>query len=424
MNVLALNAGSASLRFEVIAARPDAAPEGQRSLVSGIVEGIGEEATFSVMEGKRVVHQEEVQASDYGEAARAVLAWLDSARWRGAPTTRELGAVGHRVVHGGDRFPEPVAIDDDVVAGIEALEDLAPLHNAPALEVIRAAEGVLGKEVPMVAVFDTVFHRTLPEHARTYPLPLELAHKHHIRRYGFHGLSHEYLVRRYAQITDTPVERVTVITLHLESGCSACAVRHGRSVDTSMGFTPLEGLMMGERSGDIDPSIVGYLARHERVDVSRVEEWLNRESGLLGVSGRSKDTRELVELLETDARARLAIEVFCYRLRKYIGAYLAALGGAQAIVFGGGIGENTPSVRARALEGFGWCGLTLDAARNERTIDREGRITTDDSRLHAYVIPTQEGLLIAQQVARCLLSGPQPGGGLHGGPRQAGGREG
>lgn len=406
LNVLALNAGSASLRFDVIGARPEAALEPQPILVSGIVEGIGEEATFSVTENKQVVGQEKMSASDYGEATRWLLAWLDSARWKGAPTTQELNAVGHRVVHGGDRFREPVVIDHDVVAAIEALEDLAPLHNAPAVEVIRAAQDVLGRGMPMVAVFDTVFHRTMPECARTYPLPLELARKHRIRRYGFHGLSHEYLVRRYAQITHTPVESVTIITLHLESGCSACAVRHGRSVDTSMGFTPLEGLMMGKRSGDIDPSIVGYLARQEGADVGRVEEWLNKESGLLGVSGRSHDTRELVKWLDKDERARLAMEVFCYRLRKYIGAYLAALGGAEAIVFGGGIGENTPFVRARALEEFGWCGLRIDPARNERTIDREGRITTDDSRLHACVIPTQEGLLIAHQVARCLHGGP------------------
>jgi len=403
MNVLVLNAGSASLKFEVIAARADRdALNEQRKLVSGAVEDIGEEATFSLLEDKQVVHQEKVAASDYGEATRVLLKWLDSARGRGVPTAGELDAVGHRVVHGGDRFNEPAVIDAEVVAGIEALEDLAPLHNAPAVEVIRAAEDALGRGVPMVAVFDTAFHCRLPPRAGTYPLPFGLARKHHIRRYGFHGVSHEYLARRYARIAGRPAGSVTVVTLHLESGCSACAVRDGRSIDTSMGFTPLEGLMMGTRSGDIDPAIVGYLARKEGVDVARVEEWLNEESGLLGVSGRSHDTRELVKLLDTDERVRLALEVFCYRLRKYVGAYLAALGGAEAVIFGGGIGENTPHVRARALEGFGWCGLALDAARNEQTINHEGRISTDDSRLHAYVIPVEEGLLIAQQVAQCL----------------------
>jgi acetate kinase len=276
------------------------------------------------------------------------------------------------------------------------------LHNAPAVEVIRAVAEVPGRNLPMVAVFDTVFHRAIRPRASTYPLPFELARRHNIRRYGFHGISHEYLARRYAQIKNTPLENMAVITLHLESGCSACAVGGGQSVDISMGFTPLEGLMMGTRSGDIDPSIVGYLMRKERAEVRSVEEWLNKESGLLGVSGRSHDTRELMKLIDEDDRVRLALEIFCYRLRKYIGAYLAALGGAEAIIFGGGIGEDTPFVRARALDGFTWCGLTLDPARNEQVNNREGRITTDDSRLHAYVIPTQEGLLIAQQVHQCL----------------------
>lgn len=402
MNVLVFNPGSASLRLQVVAAQARAAPEDQLVLASGIVEGIGAEATFSVTEKKHVVRRERINASDYGEATRSLLAWLDSDRTGGAPGTRELTAIGHRVVHGGDRFLDPVLIDDEIVAGVEALEDLAPLHNGRAVEVIRATRGALGGRLPMVAVFDSGFHKTLPELARTYALPFRLARKHGIRRYGFHGISHAYLVQRYATITAKPLESVNIITLHLESGCSACAVSHGRSVDTSMGFTPLEGLMMGKRSGDIDPSIVGHLMRHEGVDVGRVEEWLNQESGLLGVSGRSHDTRDLMKWLAQDERARFALELFCYRLRKCIGSYLAALGGAEAIVFGGGIGENTAFVRARALAGFDWCGLRLDEERNERTIDREGQITTDESRLHAYVIPTEEGLFIAQQVARCL----------------------
>jgi acetate kinase len=403
MNILVFNAGSASLKFEVIATpEPPKVSDQQRKLVSGGVEGIGEEATFSLLENKQTIQKEKIDASDYGEATRHVLKWLDAGRWQDASTTNRLEAAGHRIVHGGDRFTKPVVIDTDVIAGIEELEDLAPLHNAPALESIRTSRDVLGSDVPMIAVFDTVFHRTIPKRARMYALPWELARRNHIQRYGFHGISHEYLVRRYAQITNTPIEKVTVITLHLESGCSACAVRNGQSVDTSMGFTPLEGLMMGMRSGDIDPSIVGYLVRKERVSVEKVEEWLNKESGLLGISGRSLDTRELMRLIDTDDRARLSLEIFCYRIRKYIGAYLAALGGAQAIIFGGGIGEDTPFVRARVLEEFDWFGLTLDPTRNEQTINREGRITTDGSRLHAYVIPVEEGLLIADQTIQCL----------------------
>jgi acetate kinase len=405
MNVLVFNPGSNSLKFELVAARqPQTTPDEGRKLVGGSIENIGEKSKVSLVENKRVVHQERIDTADYDAATRWVLTWLNSNKHLGRPGIAQLDAVGHRVVHGGDHFAAPVRIDDDVIAKIEELEDLAPLHNTPAVSVIRASREFLGANVPMVAVFDTVFHGSIPPRAGVYPLPFELARRHRIRRYGFHGISHEYLVRRYAQITNAPLESVTVITLHLESGCSACAVHRGRSVDTSMGFTPLEGLMMGKRSGDIDPSIVGYLARKERVKVDEVEEWLNKESGLLGISGRSHDTRELMKLIEIDDRVRLALEVFCYRIRKYIGAYLAALGGAEAVIFGGGIGENTPVVRAQTCEGLEWFGLKLDPARNEGVIDREDRITADDSRVQAYVIPSEEELLIAQQVAQYLRS--------------------
>jgi acetate kinase len=387
MNVLVLNAGSNSLKFEVIAARiKDDALNQQRKLVSGAIENIGEEPTFSLLDGKQVVRKEKIDARDYNQAMEALLAWFDSAKQESVPAISDLDAVGHRIVHGGDIFEEPVVIDDGVVSNIIALEELAPLHNAAAMEVIKAAQHGLGKSIPMVAVFDTVFHRTIPARADIYPLPLELSRKHSIRRYGFHGISHEYLMRRYAKITGQPVERVTIITLHLESGCSICAMSDGTSVDTSMG-------------------IIRYLMRKVQVSIEKVEEWLNKESGLLGVSGKSHDTRELMRLFDTDERSRLALEIFCYRIRKYIGAYLAALGSCQGIIFGGGIGEDTPFVRARALKDFGWFGLTIDPARNEQTINREGVITTDDSRLCVYVIPVEEGLLIAQQVAQCLKAG-------------------
>ncbi len=307
------------------------------------------------------------------------------------------------MVHGGDLFAEPALIDDEVLAAVEALTDLAPLHNAPSLSAIRAARAALGPGVPMVATFDTAFHRTLPEHASRYAIPLELADKHHIRRYGFHGLAHRYMTERYAAITSTPLEQVKLVTLQLGNGCSATAVEGGRSVDTSMGFTPLEGLVMGTRSGDVDPSLAGFLARREAVDITEVEGWLNTRSGLLGVSGRSADMRELLEAeAQGDARAALAVAMFCYRVRKYVGAYLAALGGANAVVFGGGIGENAPPVRARVCANMEWCGLTLDEERNARTIGSEGRISAGDSRVHAYVIPVDEEGVIAQDTVRCL----------------------
>jgi acetate kinase len=310
--------------------------------------------------------------------------------------------VGHRVVHGGDRFATSVLIDDEVIAAIEGLNELAPLHNPACVSGIRAARAVLGPAVPMVAVFDTAFHQTLPDYASVYAIPYDLTVRHGIRRYGFHGIAHRYVTLRYSEITATPWDRVNIITLHLGNGCSASAIRGGRSVDTSMGFTPLEGLVMGTRSGDLDPALVGYLARQEGVPTLEVEAWLNERSGLLGVSGRSNDMRALVEHVQEDARARLAIELFCYRARKYIGAYLAALGGADAVVFSGGIGENSPFVRARICDGLSWCGLTLDPDHNAATLGTEGRISSDDARLHAHVIPVDEELLIAEDTVRCI----------------------
>lgn len=401
MNILVFNAGSASLKFEVIQAESNiASPNQGHKLVSGIIEGIGKDAVLSQLKGKEVIHQQSITAQDYEEATHRALEWLDSDQQNNVLTTNELDIIGHRVVHGGDRFTSATKIDDDVIAGIEALEELAPLHNQPAVNVIRSSRVRL--DVPMVAVFDTVFHRSIPDHAKLYAIPPDLAERHKIYRYGFHGISHQYLSNRYAQIAGKPVEDLNIITLHLESGCSATAIQAGKSIDTSMGFTPLEGLMMGKRSGDIDPAIVGYLARKEQVEVSEVEDWLNKRSGLLGLSGVSHDTRELMQQFETNERVRLAMEVFCYRIRKYVGAYLAALEGAEVIVFGGGISENTAFVREQVCAGFEWCGLKLDRDRNRKTIDCEGRISTDDSRLHAYVIPVEEGLMIAQQTIHCL----------------------
>jgi acetate kinase len=404
MKVLTINCGSSTLKFQLIEADPGAtALDEQRRLARGIVDRIGGRgATEFAIENREPVRRPAVVA-DHDKATRRVLDWLDST---GLPELRGLEAVGHRVVHGGDRFVEPTLIDDEVLEAIEALTALAPLHNAPSLSAIRAARAVLGAGVPMVATFDTAFHRTLPERAFRYAIPLKLADKHRIRRYGFHGLAHRYMTERYAAITSTPVEQVKLVTLQLGNGCSATAVEGGRSVDTSMGFTPLEGLMMGTRSGDVDPSLAGFLARREGVGVDEAEGWLNTRSGLLGVSGRSSDMRVLLEAEgRRDAGAALAVDMFCYRVRKYVGAYLATLGGADAVVFGGGIGENAPPVRARICAGMDWCGLTLDDDRNARTIGSEGRISTDDSRVHAYVIPVDEAAVIARDTVQCLRHG-------------------
>lgn len=360
-------------------------------VVSGSIEHIGGDTVLSQLQDKEVIDKQQITASDYSTATQQALKWLKQKE-----INSEFDVVGHRIVHGANYCSTSVLINDRVIADIEALEELAPLHNANAVDVIRATRDLLG-DVAMVAVFDTVFHRDIPDYAHLYGIPFELSERYQIRRYGFHGISHEYMATRYAQITNTPKEEVDIITLHLESGCSATAIKAGKSIDTSMGFTPLEGLMMGKRCGDIDPALINYLATKEGVKVKEIEDLLNNKSGLLGISGMSHDTRVLMEHFDNDERVRLAMEVFCYCILKYIGAYLAVLGGAKAIVFGGGIGENTLFVRDRICSQLKWCGLTLDSERNQQTIDCEGRISSDDSRLHAYVIPVEEGLQIAQQ---------------------------
>jgi acetate kinase len=403
MKVLAINCGSSTLKFQCIefdSGKNQLVRE--RKLAKGIVDRIGGKSTiqFSVNGGKSF--SDFAKVADHGQAVRRVLDWLDSCETLG---DAGLTAVGHRVVHGGDLFVDPIIINDHVIKGIEAISHLAPLHNEPALSAIRATVAILESDIPQAAVFDTAFHRTLPERTARYAIPMALAEKHNIRRYGFHGLAHRYMAERYAAIITTPVEQAKLITLQMGNGCSAAAIENGLSVDTSMGFTPLEGLIMGTRSGDIDPSLVGFLSRQENVDVQEVEGWLNTRSGMLGVSGHSSDMRELLDAEpKGNARAALAVDMFCYRVRKYIGAYLAVLGGADAIIFGGGIGENSPQVRARICRGMEWCGLTIDQSRNARAVGTEALINADSSRIHAYVIPVDEEAVIARDTISCLRS--------------------
>ena len=397
MKVLVLNCGSSSLKFQLIDSHAASVSRGRENrLARGLIERIGEKATCSFTSAGCPPHRETTAIRNHEEAVRKVLSWLDSKDDSGLG---KVEAVGHRVVHGGDRFTASALIDDEVDAAIESLKDLAPLHNPACLSGIRAARAVLGSAIPMVAVFDTAFHRTLPDYASSYAIPYDLSLRHGIRRYGFHGLAHSYLAQRYAAIRAIPIDLVNIVTFHLGNGCSASAIRQGKSVDTSMGFTPLEGLVMGTRSGDLDPALVGYLALKEGLSVAEVETLLNKRSGLLGISGWSHDMRELMERAKGDGRARLAIEIFCYRARKYLGAYLAALGSAEAVVFSGGIGENSPLVRAKICEGMEWCGLRLDSGRNEAVMGNEGQISSDGARIHAYVIPTDEEIVIAGETA-------------------------
>jgi len=399
MKVLVLNCGSSTLKFQVI--DTDGLADA-RKLARGIVDRIDGPAAYSFTADGGAREERSLAVANHEVAVGLVIDWLGT-----QPGLRAIDAVGHRVVHGGDRFAASVLIDDAAIAELEALCELAPLHNPGAVSGIRAARKILGAAVPMVAAFDTSFHCTIPEHAALYAIPYELSQKHKIRRYGFHGLAHQYDVARYAELTGRQVTQVNAVTLHLGNGCSATAIRNGRSIDTSMGFTPLEGLVMGTRSGDIDPALVSYLARKEQVDAAQVEGWLNKRSGLLGLSGISNDMRELTAAYSTHAGARLAIDVFCYRARKYLGAYLAALSGAsQAVIFSGGIGENAPMVRRMILTGMEWCGLDVDAAANEVTIGRDGRISSANSQLDVYVIHTDEEAVIARETVRLVNRAP------------------
>ena len=407
MNVLVLNVGSSSLKFQLT--ETDGGRLAHNSdvrLARGIIERIGGEAIFTYRAGDGDAIRGSVALRDHRAAVGHLLAWITSAESGVAlGSVGEIHAVGHRVVHGGERFQRSVLITPEVQRGIEDNIDLAPLHNPANLRGIAAARDVLGAGVPQVAVFDTAFHHTLPPHAYLYAIPYQLYRRHQVRRYGFHGTSHRYVAHRWRQLTGVERDATTIITLHLGNGCSACAIANGDSVDTSMGFTPLEGLVMGTRSGDVDPAVLDYVAGKEGLALHEVENLLNKQSGLLGISGLTNDMRELQQEAREhdDRRARLAIEVFCYRARKYIGAYLAALGGAQAIVFTGGIGENAPEIRGRICSGLEWLGLTLDDERNSACVaGREEQISAPGSRLDAWVIPTDEELLIARDTFRVV----------------------
>jgi len=413
MNVLVLNAGSSSLKFQVIATDLEQIKEYKDDrILRGEVDGIGGEAIVRVQYRTNQARTLTAPLRDMGAALDYVLRYIASDQ-SGVTEIKNAGdvhAVGHRVVHGGELFKESTLIDDRVLKGIEDCIDLAPLHNPNNVKGILAARGLFGSGVPQVAVFDTSFHHSIPEQAYLYAIPYHLYRRHRIRRYGFHGTSHRYVAFRYRALRNLTREQTNIITFHLGNGCSAAAIKAGVSIDTSMGMTPLEGLVMGTRSGDLDPAIVSVIARKEGLSSSEVDTLLNTQSGLLGLSGLTNDMRELqAELKEhDDRRVRLAIEIFCYRAKKYIGAYLAAMGGADAIVFTGGIGENSPDVRARICAEMEWAGLRVDTKKNQDTIGREGMISTDDSKLLAYAIPTDEELLIARDTVRVIKGEPHP----------------
>ncbi len=406
MNILVLNCGSSTLKFQLIVTDETLIEaNADRRLASGVIERLGGEAIISVSPENGISQRYTAQLKNVRAALDYILRWLTSEKSgiSEISTRADIHAVGHRVVHGGEQFKKSALITDEVVRSIENCIELAPLHNPANLQGIHAVRELLGTGLPQVAVFDTAFHQTLPEQAYLYALPYQVYRRYKLRRYGFHGTSHRYVAYRYRQLRNIPREEVNIITLHLGNGCSATAIKAGNSVDTSMGLTPLEGLVMGTRSGDVDPAILTFLATKEGWSVEEVEGLLNKQSGLLGISGLTHDMRELLaEAKENnDRRAKLAIEIFCYRVRKYIGSYLAAMNGADAVVFTGGIGENSAEIRAQICDGLQWLGLNIDATRNLIS-HQEGLISTDDSRLAAYVIPTDEELLLARDTARCV----------------------
>jgi acetate kinase len=408
MNVLVLNTGSSSLKFQLISTDLEMIEQkADRLLAKGLVERIGGAALLTFQATGS-------EPERFARPVRDVKAALDAAlEWIGAETTNiegvgglgEIQAIGHRVVHGGEYFSRSVLVNEEVIKAIEDCIDLAPLHNPANLKGISAARSVFGKSLPQAAVFDTAFHQTMPETSYLYAIPYQFYRRHKIRRYGFHGTSHRYIAYQYRTIHNIPREDVNIITLHLGNGCSIAAIKRGNSFDTSMGFTPLEGLVMGTRSGDLDPAIVEFICEKEGMTVHEADLMLNKSAGLLGISGLTHDMRGLIAEADEsgDRRARLAVEIFCYRVRKYIGSYLAAMNGADAVIFSGGIGENSARIRSMICNDLSWFGLGVDEAKNEAlTSGLEGTFGADDSRISLEVIPTNEELLIARDTVRLI----------------------
>ena len=391
MNVLVINCGSSSLKFQLINS------ESEEVLAKGLCERIGIDGrlTYQPAGGDKAVSDKAMPT--HTEAIQFVIDALTDSETGVVKSLDEIGAVGHRVVHGGEKFANSVVITEDVLKAIEECNDLAPLHNPANLIGINACQKLM-PNTPMVAVFDTAFHQTMPEKAYLYGLPYEYYEKYGVRRYGFHGTSHSFVSKHAAEFLGLDLENSKIIVAHLGNGASISAVLNGKCVDTSMGLTPLEGLVMGTRSGDMDPAIMEYLAKKEDLDIAGVMNVLNKKSGVFGLSkGLSSDFRDLTEAMENGNKyATAAVEVFCYRVAKYIGSYVAALNGVDAIAFTAGIGENAYIVREKVCEYLGYLGLELNAEENKKR-GEDLVISTADSKVKAAVIPTNEELAIARE---------------------------
>ena len=389
MNVLVINCGSSSLKFQLINS------ESEQVLAKGLCERIGIDGrlTYQPEGGEKAVSEKAMPT--HTEAIQFVIDALTDENTGVVKSLDEIGAVGHRVVHGGEKFTKSVVITDEVKAAIEECNDLAPLHNPANLIGINACRSIM-PGVPMVAVFDTAFHQTMPEKAYMYGLPYEYYDKYKVRRYGFHGTSHSFVSKRAAELVGKPYDQVKTVVCHLGNGASICAVENGKSVDTSMGLTPLEGLVMGTRSGDIDPAIMEFIAKKEGLDIAGLMNVLNKKSGVEGISGVSSDFRDLDNAAaEGNDQAKIALEVFIYRVAKYVGAYVTAMNGVDVIAFTAGIGENAGNVRAGVCKYLGYLGIEIDEEANKKR-GEEITISTADSKVKVMVIPTNEELAIAR----------------------------
>jgi acetate kinase len=390
MNVLVINCGSSSLKYQVIHS------DSEEVLAKGICERIGIDGrlVYQPKDGEKEVT--EAAMPTHTEAVRMVLEALVNPRTGVLKSLDEINAVGHRLVHGGEKFAASTLLTEEVIQAVEECSDLAPLHNPANLIGVRACQEVL-KDVPMVAVFDTAFHQTMPKEAYLYGIPYEYYEKYKVRKYGFHGTSHSYVSKRAAELLNKPYDDLKTIVCHLGNGASICAVKNGKSVDTSMGLTPLEGLVMGTRSGDIDPSAIEFLAKKENLDMAGIMNILNKESGVYGLSGISSDFRDLEAASnEGNERAAAAREVFCYRTAKYVGSYAAAMNGVDAICFTAGVGENDGKVREMICSYLGYLGIRLDSEANQKR-GEEVMLSTPDSKVAVMLIPTNEELAICRE---------------------------
>jgi acetate kinase len=388
--MLVLNAGSSSLKYYLYKM------PGEQPLAKGNIDRIGKaDSVLSYYHGDKE-KELSISVSKHEDGVALILKLLTDKSDGVIKDLSEIDAAGHRIVHGGAEFTSDIVINNDVIESLDKLIDLAPLHNIPGIHCIQAARKMLWG-IPQVACFDTVFHKTIPPEAYTYGLPYELCKKYHIRRYGFHGLSHQYVSEKAAQLLNIKKYELDAITCHLGNGCSITAIKDGQSIDTSMGFTPLEGLVMGTRCGDIDPEIIFYLMDKGR-GYRELIRLFNKESGLLGISGASNDMRALLKLADQGhEQAKLAIDVFTYRIKKYVGAYIAVLQNTDALVFTGGIGENAPSIRKQICEGLSYIGIELDNSQNNETVNKDCCISSSESHIKVLVIPTNEEIVIANK---------------------------